>query len=109
MNWFRTRGLVRVATLVAAGLMACGVVGCGGSAAGTGEKVSTSMPTKPTTVRIMVYDGAYTSMPVFIAQDLGLYKKYHLVPKLVTVSSGPAGVAAAIGGSIDFVEPPTDQ
>ncbi|MHB8619222.1 MAG: ABC transporter substrate-binding protein [Chloroflexota bacterium] len=57
----------------------------------------------------MVYNGAYTSMPAHIAEDLGLYKKNGLAAQLVTVSSGPAGVAALLGGSLDFIEPPTDQ
>jgi NitT/TauT family transport system substrate-binding protein len=82
------------------------------TACGSDEQTGQSgeaMPADPATVRIMVYNGAYTSMPVRIAQELGIYKKYNLKPELVTVDSGPAGVAAALGGSIDFIEPPTDQ
>jgi NitT/TauT family transport system substrate-binding protein len=57
----------------------------------------------------MVYNGAYTSMPVHIAEDMGIYKRYGLDPTLITVASGPAGVEALLGGSLDFVEVPTDQ
>lgn len=60
-------------------------------------------------IRVMVYNGAYTSLPVHVAQDMGFYEKNGLDAETVTVNSGPAGVAALLGGSIDFVEPPTDQ
>lgn len=57
----------------------------------------------------MVYNGAYTSITVHVAKDLGFYEKNGLNAELVTVASGPAGVAALLGGSLDFAEPPTDQ
>jgi len=60
-------------------------------------------------IRVMVYNGAYTSLTVHVAQDIGFYKKNGLDAELVTVASGPAGVAAMLGGSIDFAEPPADQ
>lgn len=66
-------------------------------------------PGARTRIRVMVYNGAYTSMPVHIANDLGFYAKQGLEAEVVTVNSGPAGVAALLGGSIDFIEPPTDQ
>ena len=56
-----------------------------------------------------LYNGAYTSLPAQIAKNLGFYEKYKLDAELVVVNSGPAGVAALLGGSLDFVEPPTDQ
>ena len=31
------------------------------------------------------------------------------MPSCLVVNSGPAGVAALLGGSLDFIEPPTDQ
>jgi NitT/TauT family transport system substrate-binding protein len=62
-----------------------------------------------TKIRVMVYNGAYTSLPVHVANDMGFYAKNGLDAETVTVNSGPAGVAALLGGSIDFVEPPTDQ
>lgn len=71
--------------------------------------VTSQVPATPTKVRVMVYNGAYTSFPVFVAQDMGFYAKYHLDPELTVVSSGPAGVAALLGGSLDFIEVPTDQ
>ncbi|MGH7119742.1 MAG: ABC transporter substrate-binding protein [Acetobacteraceae bacterium] len=60
-------------------------------------------------VRVMVYNGAYTSLPVFVAKDQGIYAKHGLDAALTVVNSGPAGVAALLGGSLDFVEVPTDQ
>lgn len=62
-----------------------------------------------TRIRVMVYQGAYTSITPHVARDLGIYKKYGLDAELVTAASGPAGVAAMLGGSIDFAEPPADQ
>lgn len=71
--------------------------------------VTDKIPASPTPIRVMVYNGAYTSLPVQIAKDLGFYRKYNLEAELVVVNSGPAGVAALLGGSLDFIEPPTDQ
>ncbi len=71
--------------------------------------VTSAIPPAGTKIRVMVYNGAYTSLPVFIARDAGFYEKYHLDPELTVVASGPAGVAALLGGSLDFIEPPTDQ
>jgi NitT/TauT family transport system substrate-binding protein len=63
----------------------------------------------PAKIRVMTYNGAYTSMPVHVAKDMGFYAKYNLDAELVVMNSGPAGVAALLGGSLDFIEPPTDQ
>ncbi len=71
--------------------------------------VTDKVPASTTKIRVMTYNGAYTSLPVHIAKDLGLYAKYNLDAELVVVNSGPAGVAALLGGSLDFIEPPTDQ
>lgn len=62
-----------------------------------------------TKIRVMVYQGAYTSLTPYIARDLGIYQKHGLDAEFVVAASGPAGVAAMLGGSIDFAEPPTDQ
>ena len=69
----------------------------------------TRVAAAPAKIRVMTYNGAYTSLPVHVAQDIGLYAKHDLDAELIVVNSGPAGVAALLGGSIDFVEPPTDQ
>lgn len=60
-------------------------------------------------IRVMVYQGAYTSLTAHVALDQGFYKKHGLDAELVVAASGPAGVAAMLGGSIDFAEPPADQ
>jgi len=62
-----------------------------------------------TKIRVMIYQGAYTSLTPYIARDLGIYQKYGLDAEFIAAASGPAGVAAMLGGSIDFAEPPTDQ
>lgn len=71
--------------------------------------VTDKIPAKMTKIRVMTYNGAYTSLPVQVAKDLGIYAKYNLDAELIVVNSGPAGVAGMLGGSIDFIEPPTDQ
>jgi NitT/TauT family transport system substrate-binding protein len=63
----------------------------------------------PAKIRVMTYNGAYTSMPVHVAKDMGFYATHNLDAELVVMNSGPAGVAALLGGSLDFIEPPTDQ
>ncbi len=71
--------------------------------------VTDKVPAKMTPIRVMTYNGAYTSLPVQVAKDLGFYARYNLDAELIVVNAGPAGVAALLGGSIDFIEPPTDQ
>ena len=71
--------------------------------------VTDKVPASMTKIRVMTYNGAYTSLPARIAAGLGFYAKYNLDAELVVVNSGPAGVAALLGGSLDFIEPPTDQ
>ncbi|MFI5012003.1 MAG: ABC transporter substrate-binding protein [Hyphomicrobiales bacterium] len=63
----------------------------------------------PAKIRVMTYNGAYTSLPVHVAKDMGFYAKHDLDAELLVMNSGPAGVAALLGGSLDFIEPPTDQ
>ncbi len=81
----------------------------GGAARAQELPVTDKTPAAMTKVRVMIYNGAYTSLPAHIAKDLGLYAKYNLDVDLVVMNSGPAGVAAMLGGSLDFAEPPTDQ
>jgi NitT/TauT family transport system substrate-binding protein len=71
--------------------------------------VTDQLPAAPFKIRVMTYNGAYTSLVPNVAKDLGVYAKYKLDAELTVVNSGPAGVAALLGGSLDFVEPPTDQ
>lgn len=100
-----TRGLpwaIALVLAVTAGLL-------GRAARADDLPVTSAIPPAATKIRVMVYNGAYTSLPVFVARDAGFYEKYHLDPDLTVVASGPAGVAALLGGSLDFIEPPTDQ
>ncbi len=102
-----TRGMLGTIALT---LLLAVTAGTSGTAARADElPVSSTIPPAATKIRVMVYNGAYTSLPVFIAKDVGFYAKYHLDPELTVVASGPAGVAALLGGSLDFIEPPTDQ
>ena len=102
------RGILRnlCSSLVCVGLLGWAAV----SAARADESpVTDKIPASTTKIRVMVYNGAYTSLPAQIAKNLGFYEKYKLDAELIVVNSGPAGVAALLGGSLDFVEPPTDQ
>ena len=98
-------------TWLAATALWLALAGPGAIVAGRAEDlpVTDKVPAKMTPIRVMTYNGAYTSLPVHVAKDLGFYAKYNLDAELVVVNSGPAGVAALLGGSIDFIEPPTDQ
>jgi len=92
------------------GMMATALMLTGGASVRADDlPVTSQVPATVTKIRVMVYNGAYTSLPVFIAKDMGFYAKYHLDPELTVVNSGPAGVAALLGGSLDFIEVPTDQ
>jgi len=96
---------------LAASALWVAIVGTGAVTAAYGEDlpVTDKIPATMTPIRVMTYNGAYTSLPVQVAKDLGFYAKYNLNAELIVVNSGPAGVAALLGGSIDFIEPPTDQ
>jgi NitT/TauT family transport system substrate-binding protein len=100
LHWVRG-----VAALLGLGLASLGV----SIASAQDLPVTDKIPGKMTPIRVMVYNGSYTSLPAQVAKDLGFYAKYNLDAELIVVSSGPAGVAALLGGSIDFIEPPTDQ
>lgn len=54
------------------------------------------------TVRIGVYQASVWSLPIFAAQDQGLFTQNGLRVELVPVSSGPNAIAALAGGSIDI-------
>ncbi len=92
-------------------LLMLAIAGSGAATSARADElpVTSNLPPAGTKIRVMVYNGAYTSLPVFVARDAGFYAKYHLDPELTVVASGPAGVAALLGGSLDFIEPPTDQ
>ncbi len=93
------------------GLVAVALAGWLGVGIGQAQDlpVTDKVPATMTKIRVMTYNGAYTSLPAHIAKNLGFYARYNLDAELVVMNSGPAGVAALLGGSLDFAEPPTDQ
>jgi len=103
--------MLRIVKYFWSGLLCLGLVGWAAISAAQTDAlpVTDKIPASPTKIRVMVYNGAYTSLPAQIAKNLGFYEKYKLDAELIVVNSGPAGVAALLGGSLDFVEPPTDQ
>lgn len=106
MDAMRARSVRLAMTILS---LAVAAAGAGMNACAQELPVTDKVPAKMTPIRVMTYNGAYTSLPVQVAKDLGFYAKYNLDAELIVVNSGPAGVAALLGGSIDFIEPPTDQ
>src|SRR5258708_27031570 len=102
------RGILRK---ICSSLFCVGLLGWAAVATARADElpVTDKIPAMPTKIRVMVYNGAYTSLPAQIAKNLGFYEKYKLDAELTVVNSGPAGVAALLGGSLDFIDPPTDQ
>ena len=83
------RGILRnlCSSLVCVGLLGWAAV----SAARADESpVTDKIPASTTKIRVMVYNGAYTSLPAQIAKNLGFYEKYKLDAELIVVNSGPA-------------------
>lgn len=109
MNRGNCIGWRRLAAVAALAAVLATAAAIGVPARADNLPVTNKIPAQMTKIRVMVYNGAYTSLPPYIARDLGFYAKYHLDAELTVVNSGPAGVAALLGGSLDFVEPPTDQ
>ena len=59
-------------------------------------------------LRVQVFTGAYSSMPVHVANDKGFFRQQGLAVELLPANSSSAAVAALIGGSMDVVESAPD-
>jgi len=59
-------------------------------------------------VRVQVFTGAYSSIPVHVADELGLFQKHGLAVEKLPANSSSAALAAMIGGSMDIVESAAD-
>ena len=55
-------------------------------------------------LRVQIYPGAYTSMTVHVADEMGIFTRNKLKVEKIPAQSSSASVAALIGGSIDVVE-----
>ena len=93
----RGRRLFRTGVLVLAVFLLFVAGGCGaGSDAGT----------RP--LRVQVFIGAYSSIPVHVADEQGFFRKHGLEVELLPANSSSAAIAALIGGSMDIVETAPD-
>ena len=84
-------------SLVFAAILLVVVGGCG---------AASDSKTRP--VRVQVFIGAYSSMPVHVAAEKGFFRKHGLDVELLPANSSSAAVAALIGGSMDIVESAPD-
>jgi NitT/TauT family transport system substrate-binding protein len=57
----------------------------------------------PAPLRIAVYPGSLLSLPEYVGQDAGIYKKHNLNVSLLPIATGPGQIAAAASGSADIV------
>ena len=59
-------------------------------------------------LRVQVFTGAYSSIPVHVAEEKGIFAKHDLVVESLPANSSSAALAAMIGGSMDIVESAAD-
>ena len=85
------------AALALAALLLLIVSGCG-----TGSETETQP------VRVQVFIGAYSSIPVHVADERGYFRRHGLEVELLPANSSSAAIAALIGGSMDIVESAPD-
>ncbi len=85
------------AALALAALLLLIVSGCG-----TGSESETQP------VRVQVFIGAYSSIPVHVADEKGFFERHGLEVELLPANSSSAAIAALIGGSMDIVESAPD-
>lgn len=63
---------------------------------------------EPIPLRVQIFPGAYSSITVHVADELGFYEKNGLKVETVPAQSSSAAIAAMLGGSIDIVESGAD-
>jgi ABC-type nitrate/sulfonate/bicarbonate transport system substrate-binding protein len=59
-------------------------------------------------LRVQIFTGAYSSIPVHVAEEKGFFAKHELVVERLPANSSSAALAAMIGGSMDVVESAAD-
>ena len=59
-------------------------------------------------LRVQVFTGAYSSIPIHVAEEKGFFAKHELVVERLPANSSSAALAAMIGGSMDIVESAAD-
>ncbi len=94
---------LRGGPLAAVAAMALTAAACGTAASTAAPSASSSSSSKTYTVSVAYYPGAVVSLPAFVAANEGFFAKNHLKVDLVPIKSGPAMTAAAVSGSVTFV------
>ncbi len=90
------RGLRRGFLILAAGaLLLAGGCGSGGNP-------------EQRALRVQVFTGAYSSIPVHVAVERGFFDRHGLEVELLPANSSSAAIAALIGDSMDVVESAAD-
>jgi ABC-type nitrate/sulfonate/bicarbonate transport system substrate-binding protein len=64
---------------------------------------------KPDNIRVMYFAAVFNNMLTFVAEDAGFYRKHCLDATLVSVNSGPAGLAQLQSGSLQFSDSSVDN
>lgn len=59
-------------------------------------------------LRVQTFTGAYTSMTVHVANELGFFTQNKLKVEVVPAQSSSAAIAAMLGGSVDVIESGAD-
>ena len=59
-------------------------------------------------LRVQVFTGAYSSIPVHVAVEKGFFQQQGLEVELLPANSSSAAIAALIGGSMDVIETAAD-
>ena len=59
-------------------------------------------------LRVQVFTGAYSSIPLHVASEQGFFERHGLEVELLAANSSSAAIAAMIGGSMDIVESGAD-
>jgi NitT/TauT family transport system substrate-binding protein len=59
-------------------------------------------------LRVQVFTGAYSSIPIHVADEMGFFARHGLTIEKLPANSSSAALAAMIGGSMDIVESAAD-
>ena len=88
----------------AAAKLVCAALAVGLLSAGCGQ----DQERRGQPLRVQVFTGAYSSMPVHVANDKGFFRRQGLQAELLPANSSSAAIAALVGGSMDVVESAPD-
>jgi NitT/TauT family transport system substrate-binding protein len=78
----------------------CAAIGCGSAHAA--EPAKGVVVANGETVRVQLIAGVMLSLPLYVAVDKGFFANHGLKAELVALATGPLGLQALAGGSIEF-------